>query len=70
MTTDTPDRYHTSQTATCETCGWQWRQTLHPTRNVHEPVECPKCDFEARRAALDAVLAKNTDLKGKDNGTP
>jgi predicted Zn-ribbon and HTH transcriptional regulator len=65
MTTNTPDRYHTSQTATCKTCGWQWRQTLHPVRNVHEPVECPKCERTARMADLNRVLNVNSDLKGK-----
>jgi len=65
MTTNTPDRYHTSQTATCAVCNWQWRKTLHPTRNVHEPVDCPKCERDRRMAELNRVLNVNSDLKGK-----
>jgi hypothetical protein len=64
MTTP-PDRYHTSQTATCDVCGWQWSQTLHPTLLVHLPVECPRCERDARMPELMRALGANSDLKGK-----
>jgi len=62
MTTP-PDRYHTSRTATCEVCAHQWRQTLHPVRDVHEPVECPACERQKRMADLNRVCNVNSDLK-------
>jgi NAD-dependent SIR2 family protein deacetylase len=65
MTTDTPDRYHTSQTATCETCGWKWSQTIHPVRGGHEPIDCPKCERDKRMPDLMRALNINSDLKGK-----
>ena len=68
MTTPPDDRYHTSKTATCAVCGWQWRQTLHPTRNVHEPVDCPACERNKRMPELERVLNVNSDLKGTKHG--
>jgi hypothetical protein len=67
--TDQPiDRYHTSRWHTCDH-GHQFRQTQNPCQgNRYEPLTCPWCDHEARKADLARVLAKNSDLKGKDNG--
>lgn len=60
---DIPDRYPTTRTATCDK-GHEFRQTLDPGRGYHVPQTCPMCDFETRRAELERVLKKNSDLKG------
>jgi hypothetical protein len=61
--TDIPDRYPTSRWQECDH-GHTFRQTMNPCKdNRYEPVECTWCDHEARKAALHAVLAKNSDLK-------
>jgi rubrerythrin len=58
--TDQPiDRYPTTQTITCQTCDWRYSQT----NGV--PETCPMCEHRKRKPALDAVLKKNSDLKGK-----
>jgi len=60
------DRYPTSRWQQCDKGHDPYRQSINPCKgNRYEPLTCPSCDFEARRAALDAVLAKNSDLKVK-----
>jgi hypothetical protein len=62
------DRYPTSKWTECDK-GHTFRQTQNPCKdNRYEPITCPWCDHEARKADLARVLAKNSDLKGKDNG--
>lgn len=62
MTTP-PDRYPTTRTATCDVCSWQWRQTINPKTNAHEPVDCPACERAKRMADLNRVCNVNSDLK-------
>lgn len=47
------DRYPTTHTATCETCGWKYSVT----NGV--PDSCPACERKQQQAALDRVLREN-----------
>jgi hypothetical protein len=60
------DRYPTSRWMQCDQGHDPYRQTMNPCKdNRYEPLTCPSCDHEARKVDLARVLAKNSDLKGK-----
>lgn len=52
-------RYPTTQTITCDTCGWKYSQT----NGI--PAECPACERARRMPELMRALGVNSDLKGK-----
>ena len=52
------DRYPTTDRAECPVCHWKY------SRTHGEPATCPGCDRAARMEALNAVLKRNSDLKG------